>query len=183
MAAREDWLNEAISLMGEHRDHGALKIDALCARLSLTKGSFYWHFKNHEALQLAVIEHWANHYQQQIHERLPDPALEAEPFLMALFSFWAGSEFSKADAAMRRWAATNEAAQESIEAADKLLFSLLITAFRKLGLPQESAHNTAYTMIALGVAAPSLGHLSPSAEGLQQLLIRTLESAAHEQAN
>jgi AcrR family transcriptional regulator len=37
----------------------ALTIEALCARLKVTKGSFYHHFSGRDAFLRALLEHWA----------------------------------------------------------------------------------------------------------------------------
>jgi AcrR family transcriptional regulator len=54
---RQDWIDGAILLLAEDNVE-ALRIDVLAKRLGVTKGSFYWHFKNREALLDAVLEAW-----------------------------------------------------------------------------------------------------------------------------
>ena len=54
---RKDWIDGAIILLAEDNVE-ALRIDVLARRLGVTKGSFYWHFKNREALLDAVLEAW-----------------------------------------------------------------------------------------------------------------------------
>ncbi len=36
----------------------ALKIDRLCARLKVTKGSFYWHFNGMPSYRAALVQGW-----------------------------------------------------------------------------------------------------------------------------
>ena len=46
----EDWLRAALVLLGETGDPKAIRIEVLCERLGVTKGSFYWHFKGRAGL-------------------------------------------------------------------------------------------------------------------------------------
>jgi AcrR family transcriptional regulator len=52
-----DWAEAALQLVAE-RGLGALTVGALAARLSVTKGSFYWHFQGRAELLAAALARW-----------------------------------------------------------------------------------------------------------------------------
>ena len=52
-----DWAEAALQLVAE-KGLGALKVDALAARLGVTKGSFYWHFASRADLLAAALSRW-----------------------------------------------------------------------------------------------------------------------------
>ena len=52
-----DWAEAALHLIAE-AGVGALTVDALAARLGVTKGSFYWHFKGRSELLAAALARW-----------------------------------------------------------------------------------------------------------------------------
>src|SRR5499427_6528851 len=54
---REDWVTAAL---GAIADGGlaAVGVEPLAARLGATKGSFYWHFENRDALLETAIRRW-----------------------------------------------------------------------------------------------------------------------------
>jgi AcrR family transcriptional regulator len=52
-----DWAQAALQLISE-AGLGALTVDALAARLGVTKGSFYWHFKGRSELLGAALGRW-----------------------------------------------------------------------------------------------------------------------------
>jgi AcrR family transcriptional regulator len=37
---------------------GGLRVEVLAKRCGVTKGSFYWHFKDRQALLEALLDHW-----------------------------------------------------------------------------------------------------------------------------
>ncbi|MEU5012049.1 TetR/AcrR family transcriptional regulator [Streptomyces sp. NPDC021749] len=53
----QDWVDAALAAMGEG-GLAAVAVEPLAARLGTTKGSFYWHFANREALIEAALERW-----------------------------------------------------------------------------------------------------------------------------
>jgi AcrR family transcriptional regulator len=57
VATRERWLDEGLALLGEQGAAG-VTIDALCARLGLTKGSFYHHFRGRSGFRTALLDHF-----------------------------------------------------------------------------------------------------------------------------
>jgi len=52
-----DWAEAALQLIAES-GLSALTVDALAARLGVTKGSFYWHFRGRADLLAAALERW-----------------------------------------------------------------------------------------------------------------------------
>ncbi len=158
--SREDFLQAAFALMADGRGVEAISIDALCRRLAVSKGSFYWHFKNREALVEALIESWAGHYQQSIHAALEAEA-EGEPrrVLEALVGFWLDSDISAIDRAMRHWAYSDERVLRAVQRADGLLFEFLLPVLKKLGHGAKEARRRARLLMAVGIAEPEVTHL------------------------
>jgi AcrR family transcriptional regulator len=52
-----DWAEAALQLIAE-AGLSALTVDALAARLGVTKGSFYWHFKGRSELLACALGRW-----------------------------------------------------------------------------------------------------------------------------
>jgi AcrR family transcriptional regulator len=71
MATAEDWELAAIEAI---RDGGlaAVAVEPLARRLGVTKGSFYWHFKDRSALLDAAVHRWEHDYGTPAEEIAPD---------------------------------------------------------------------------------------------------------------
>jgi AcrR family transcriptional regulator len=54
---RDDWASAALAAIAEG-GLAAVAVEPLAARLGATKGSFYWHFANREALLEAALATW-----------------------------------------------------------------------------------------------------------------------------
>ncbi|MFH8774419.1 TetR/AcrR family transcriptional regulator [Streptomyces sp. NPDC085866] len=73
----QDWADAALSAMGEG-GLAAVAIEPLAVRLGTTKGSFYWHFANREALIEAALDRWEQKSTESVIAGLksePDPAV------------------------------------------------------------------------------------------------------------
>ncbi|MFF9865940.1 TetR/AcrR family transcriptional regulator [Streptomyces sp. NPDC013953] len=68
-----DWADAALAAIGDG-GLAAVAVEPLAARLGTTKGSFYWHFANREALVEAALERWEETGTEAI-----IAALETEP--------------------------------------------------------------------------------------------------------
>ena len=55
--SRRNWIHEGLRILAEEGD-GALTVDALCARLDRTKGSFYHHFGGRPGFVEALLNEW-----------------------------------------------------------------------------------------------------------------------------
>lgn len=71
----KDWELAALESIAEQGVR-ALAVEALARKLGVTKGSFYWHFRNREALLTAALERWEHHGAAEVIvpiERIADP--------------------------------------------------------------------------------------------------------------
>ena len=57
MASRQDWLRAAVQVFGRDGLEG-VRVDPLARGLGVTKGSFYWHFRDRADLLEALIDLW-----------------------------------------------------------------------------------------------------------------------------
>src|SRR5438552_14192419 len=58
---REDWLDAGLQVLAQEGPE-ALAAERLAARLGVTRGSFYHHFKSRDAYSRALLERWAERH-------------------------------------------------------------------------------------------------------------------------
>jgi len=61
----EDWEQAALDTLAES-GLAAVAVESLARRLSVTKGSFYWHFTTREALIKAALERWERRDEEDV---------------------------------------------------------------------------------------------------------------------
>jgi AcrR family transcriptional regulator len=59
--SRQDWVAAALAAIAEG-GLAAVAVEPLAQRLGTSKGSFYWHFENREALLTAALARWEEQY-------------------------------------------------------------------------------------------------------------------------
>jgi AcrR family transcriptional regulator len=59
--SRLDWITAALAAIAEG-GLAAVAVEPLASRLGASKGSFYWHFENRDALLTAALAHWEEQY-------------------------------------------------------------------------------------------------------------------------
>jgi AcrR family transcriptional regulator len=64
-----DWEAAALSALGEG-GLASVAVEPLARRLGVTKGSFYWHFKDRDALLRAALGRWEADYTERVIEAL-----------------------------------------------------------------------------------------------------------------
>jgi AcrR family transcriptional regulator len=63
--SRERWLELALDTLSS-QGHSKFSLDALIKAMPVSKGSFYWHFKNREDFLIALVEFWDWHGTQNV---------------------------------------------------------------------------------------------------------------------
>jgi AcrR family transcriptional regulator len=87
-----DWIDAAMEAMVEG-GVAAVAVEPLAVRLGATKGSFYHHFSNRDALIAAALEDWERSQTEAVIERLDliaDPGERLRAVMVAAFADRAG---------------------------------------------------------------------------------------------
>jgi len=82
----EDWLDEALKVLAKEGVK-AIAVEPLAKRLGVTKGSFYWHFKNRDMLIAELLKFWEaieQDYIEDYFQRFPDPIERLKAILTTL---------------------------------------------------------------------------------------------------
>ncbi|MFB7862130.1 TetR/AcrR family transcriptional regulator [Streptomyces sp. NPDC056069] len=82
----DDWADAALAALAE-RGLAAVAVEPLATRLGATKGSFYWHFANRDALVAAALARWEELSTERIITAMevaePDPGARLVTLLRA----------------------------------------------------------------------------------------------------
>jgi AcrR family transcriptional regulator len=99
---REAWIRAAYGAL-ESGGIEAVQIEPLCRALRVSKGSFYWHFRDRAALLMTLLDHWSS---QSSGFRLEsERSSRAAERLERLAETYAAAAGQRADLAIMRWAA------------------------------------------------------------------------------
>ena len=166
--SREDFITAALEILAEKGSEKALTLDALCEKLAVSKGSFYWHFKNRQALIDTLVEAWAGGFHENIHRGIQQAAQHRpRDTFDSIIQFWLDGSFVRMDAVMRDWARQEPAVAEAVARADRLLLAFLREQFEALGHSTQDAHRRARLLIAIGIAETQIDHL-PRAGSIEE---------------
>ena len=156
----DDWIRAGYALIADG-GLAALKIDRLCGRLGVTKGSFYWHFTDMAGYRSALIEAWAQQRgeEHQIYRQIGD--LEPRERLSQMIATLVAPQHWKLERAMREWARTDDAVAAAVDAADRRVVHTVRQAFLDLGFAPEEAELRARTTFAAGIGFLQIAGAKP----------------------
>ena len=138
----EDWLRAAAKRLARGGP-AALAVEALARDLGVTKGSFYWHFRDRPALLAALIAQWEVRATAPMIERLRSLPGGPRARLHALLATVAAEGGGSLDPAMRGWALTADTARAAIERVDETRLAFIAGEFVSLGFAPAEARTRA----------------------------------------
>ena len=136
-----DWIRAATEALVEG-GVAAVAVEPLALRLGATKGSFYHHFENREALMQAALEEWERSQTEAVIQRLqliPDPAERLRAVLTAAFGDRSGGV---RDAALLS-AATDAMVKPVVARVTRRRTNYFAEALMQLGMTRAQARRRA----------------------------------------
>jgi AcrR family transcriptional regulator len=119
MSTADEWVSKGLSVLAE-RGEEAVRVEPLAKALGVTKGSFYWHFRDRQALLDAMLVSWQTIATQSIIDAIDKFGGTPAARLTELIG--RTSQRPKAAAleqAIRAWAARSPQARAALEAVDE----------------------------------------------------------------
>ncbi len=134
---RQSWLNAGLQTLASKGAEG-LRVMLIAEQMGVTKGSFYWHFKDLEDFQTALLEEWERCHTQQAIEWVESIGGDAQTKLKNLFIGSASADFTLARA-IRAWSLTHPKTQEIQMRVDEQRLAYLEQLLRGVGWSQNEA--------------------------------------------
>ena len=157
---RDDWITAALAAIADG-GLAAVGVEPLAARLGATKGSFYWHFENRDALLEAAIGRWEKETTTDVvAEIIAADDAPASQFRRLIAGVIKRAEQDRVGPALLASAA-HPAVAPALERVTAARLNLIATVFRRLGFPQAEARRRALLAYSAYLGHGQLAHSTP----------------------
>lgn len=157
-----DWLRVAQSVL-IHKSVDAVRIDVLAKELKVTRGSFYWHFKDRDDLLQRLLIRWRDEATEQVISRFERRGAEPRELIHELFSLpfrgRAAHEAASIELAIRAWARRDQMARQALDTVDAQRLSYISQCLSSIStLTIAESRNRAFVLYGYLVAESLLQH-------------------------
>ena len=173
---RGNWIESAIDVLARE-GLGGLHIEVLAKRCGVTKGSFYWHFKDRQDLLTAMLEYWKEGRIRDIEKTTSvTPGREREQLHFAIEVYGASRNRKgmAIELAVRDWARHDPQAATFVEAVDLYRLECTRKLFVAAGMTDAEAKSRSLLLYAC-VFGLSLMHYTQFDDHLEDLKQRIAE--------
>jgi AcrR family transcriptional regulator len=146
----EDWAARSLEVL-KAEGIAAVQINRLCSEFGVTRGSFYWHFEDLDALKSAIAARWCAESREalralsDLHHLPPKERLQLMALRLVDDTSWG------VERALRDWARSDPDVGDVIAEGDLFVFSLVEGALLELGLPPDDARPAAGVLVYAGI--------------------------------
>ncbi|UTV88082.1 TetR/AcrR family transcriptional regulator [Cobetia amphilecti] len=142
----EDWLEAAYQqlLLG---GVDSVRVLTLAKTLGLSRTSFYWSFKDRDALLTALLARWDAHNTAGLIGRCEQYAATVVEAMLNVFDCWLDASLfdSRFELAIRNWASQNAEVAAAVARADQARIQALTSMLMRYGQPEQLANVRART--------------------------------------
>lgn len=169
--SRADWLIAARdALVSEGKD--AVKVERLAKKLNVTRGGFYWHFRDRDDLLDALLRSWERETNVLFEQALQGDHADGVSEFCALCRSWINEDVYNPvyDSAVRDWARVSKRAEKAVKRVDRRRIDIIKRIFSNMGYPDDEAfirarityfHQVGYYTLGLGETKPQRRRLVP----------------------
>jgi AcrR family transcriptional regulator len=150
------WVQAALDIVADQGVEG-VRVEVLAKQLGVTKGSFYWHFRDRDALLEAVLASWRREATLRIISRLDQAAQSAAGrlhYLLQLpFNGARAERGAEIELSLRLWSRRDERARATLAEVDELRLRYIAGLLEDCGFGAEAAKARAvlaYAFIRVG---------------------------------
>jgi AcrR family transcriptional regulator len=160
-----DWVEAAFDFLA---DGGidAVRIEPLAKRLKVSRGSFYWHFADRDALYEAMLRTWRQRASYTVYarvERTGEPARARLERILALpYSNPRSAKAAAIEFAIRLWARRDKRAHKAVRHIDRVRLDYFEQLMEQDGVAPEKRRSAAALFYAAMMAQALIATDEPS---------------------
>jgi AcrR family transcriptional regulator len=130
----------------------SVRVEALARVLGVTKGGFYWHFADRQALLAAMLDAWQRSSLDEVIELVEGTGADPRVRLRRLFALASSSELRRVDLAVRIWAREDPRVARRLRAVDARRRDYLRTLFGAICTSRDDVEARCVIAMSLFVA-------------------------------
>ncbi|MEU0569566.1 TetR/AcrR family transcriptional regulator [Nonomuraea sp. NPDC005983] len=169
---RDTWIEEGLRALAAGGPD-AVRVDVLAKTLGVTRGSFYWHFKNREALLEALLDTWEQKGADQIIARIEAEGTDARDKIRLLGTVVPPSPLMPVELAIRDWARRDLTVAERLRRVDNRRMGYLRTLFSSFCPDPDDAEARSMLLFSLAIANQSLAAVHSTHSRAEVLALAT----------
>jgi AcrR family transcriptional regulator len=152
----QDWVRAGLVLLAREGIDG-VRVEPLAGHLGVTKGSFYWHFKDRAALYAAMLNTWRQLATRTIIETVEAEKLDSRSRLARLIELaTSNAKAARLETAMRAWAQHEPSVGKVLASVDAERLDYVASLLREAGLERAAAKTRAKILYLALIAGPEL---------------------------
>lgn len=147
---RSGWIDGAIEALADEGLAG-MRVEALAKRFGVTKGSFYWHFKDRQDLFDAMLQTWKDGRMRDIDKQSATPGGNEPVQLQQIIDIYSANRNRKGisiELAIRDWARRDPQASAVVEEVDTYRLDGARKLFLAMGLSEGEAKSRSLLLYA-----------------------------------
>jgi AcrR family transcriptional regulator len=145
---RSAWIDAALQALAAGGPD-AVRVEALAVSLDVSKGGFYWHFANRQALLEEMLDIWEKAGTEDVIARLDSEAAEPRAKLRQLFALAPSADFA-VELALRDWSRRDADVAERLRRVDDRRMEFLRRLFGQFCVDEndvEARSMLAYSLL------------------------------------
>ncbi|MCU0568788.1 MAG: TetR/AcrR family transcriptional regulator [Oculatellaceae cyanobacterium Prado106] len=142
---RQDWIKTGLAVLAESGVE-TVRVEPLAKRMNVTKGSFYWHFKDRNDLLEAILAEWVEIDTNRIIEQVNRLDADPKTKLLRLFELaiaddglTPGLADGSIENAIRAWATSDPKIATTLAQVDRHRLDYTKNLFLEIGFPEAEA--------------------------------------------
>lgn len=169
--SRNEWLARALEVLSKEGG-SVLTVDALVQRLKVTRGSFYWHFKDRTDFIRQLVDHWSIVFSQKVAKETHELGGKAEERLLALMKTIVRNKLNQYDIPIRAWASHDSIAAHRVKMVDQYRTDYVRSLFEEMGFTGDELEMRTRTIVVFYSLEPGIFLRVPSKQQVKQLKLR-----------
>lgn len=137
--SRADWIAAGLKVLAAEGIEW-VRVEPMAKGLGVTKGSFYWHFKDRAALYNAMLDKWRETATRAIIARVEQTAATPQEKIRQLITLTTtSSEGARLDIAVRSWANHDDRAANAVADIDRERMDYAAALLESVGIKHATA--------------------------------------------
>jgi AcrR family transcriptional regulator len=132
----QDWIYAGSELLVD-KGIDTVRVDVLAKILGVTRGSFYWHFKDRADLLQGILKAWRDAATDQLIDRFErkstDPRVHIQDLISLPFRGRSAEHAAQIELAIRAWARRDVTVRHAVDEVDARRISYIAQCFSALG--------------------------------------------------